>query len=343
MPHANSAVPQLTFIVSANNRVGYGHLMRCLTLARHARTFSIFAPRFLLPADSDAEPVRRAGFPVISTATEGVSIDPALRLDPKDGPLVIDSYSVTEDNLLALERAGLVVTLFDDGCRLGRYSCDAVIDSAPHASSLPYVGAPRTRLLLGTQYFPLRPEFSERIVGGPVARQHLLVTFGGGDEDDRSAAVFDIIRTLGVDFPVTIVLGPGYRGRLLGTTLPEDGHIRSPQDPDDLAELMASARLAISGAGGTALELAAMGVPSVLLTLSADQRPLTEALVSRGAGRAATSAADAVAAAIELYEDDKTLDEMSAAVAGLIDGRGAERIVSAINVIWSRRRIGVRT
>jgi spore coat polysaccharide biosynthesis predicted glycosyltransferase SpsG len=92
----------------------------------------------------------------------------------------------------------------------------------------------------------------------------------------------------------------------------------------------------------TAYELAALGVPAILLCLAEDHARSASALAEAGAVvslgvHGSVSPAELGAAAASLLRDPGRRAAMSRAALGLIDGRGAERTAELLARAISRR------
>lgn len=319
--------PVVTIRADCNAAIGYGHVMRCLAVAAALKDSGV-AVRFAMAPDSDRVPPEAAGYDVMAIATDEI----ITALDPQQGPLLLDSYEVGVDDLESLRAAGFRVALFDDAMRLKHYACDVVVDSAPDAPSLPYRGLPETRFCLGADYFPLRREFAAARREGPAAERAgtVVVTFGGGDPDDVTFRALGAIADIEGDFTVLAALGPAYAGRAV-----DGGRVRTVRNAADMAALLAQADLAICGGGGTAIELAYLGVPSVVLSLSPDQVAVARALAGAGAAdyindNIAINDAEIKMALRGLLNDRTKRQSMRDAGRSLIDGRGTARIANAI-------------
>jgi spore coat polysaccharide biosynthesis predicted glycosyltransferase SpsG len=112
---------------------------------------------------------------------------------------------------------------------------------------------------------------------------------------------------------------------------------------EDVAALMSRCDLAIASFGMTAYELAALGVPAILLCLTEDHARSASALADAGAAislgvHGSVSPAELGAAAASLLRDPGRRAAMSRAALGLIDGRGAERTAELLASSISRRR-----
>jgi RimJ/RimL family protein N-acetyltransferase len=95
---------------------------------------------------------------------------------------------------------------------------------------------------------------------------------------------------------------------------------------------MATADMALTGAGVTASELCAFGVPAVLLVLAENQEPVVDAIEAAGAAvRAHVDDPAGMARTVSaLVEDQERRATMAAAGRRLVDGRGALRVAARL-------------
>lgn len=329
---------QLTVRADGGNEIGYGHLVRTRTILRAIARKMDIEVRYLVRPDSDTSLIDEAGW-----STEVVEDDSWIeRLDPKAGPVLVDSYTTTVDHLDRLRDTGSLVVMLEDGKRLERYPVDLLIDSAPGASKLPYKGEMATLFALGVQYLPLRREFLEleRVESVRDRDPHILLTFGGSDPEDISSRLLPIIERMEGVGRITVVLGPGYQGHV--SLSDAGGRVVILRNVTRMSELMQDADLAISAGGGTALELAYVGVPTLLMPLTPDQQPIAYALVEAGASRMLTFQQDGEGATVAeqidvLLHDRDARSAMNRAGRALVDGRGAERIAHLILDQWRSR------
>lgn len=355
---------KIAFRADASTDIGTGHVMRCLTLARAlsarghdcrfvcrdlpghlADRIGTEYPVTLLPAPApglalpDApDHAAWAGVPAAQDAAE-------TRAAVADTDvLVVDHYAFDARWQIAARPFGARLVAIDDLADRA-HACDLLVD--PNFGRFPRdydalmpEGAER---LMGTTYALLRPEFAaarEAALarrGGPL--REILVAMGGVDRDDATGTVLralaGITRPPGLQ--VTVVMGAAapHLGAVttLATTLPFACQVLS--GVSDMASLMTRADLAIGAAGGTAWERCALGLPTLMLVLADNQIDGTAALDRTGAGIALGRADDAtmpdrLAAALGHLADPEGLAAMSARAAAICDGRGADRVVSAI-------------
>jgi UDP-2,4-diacetamido-2,4,6-trideoxy-beta-L-altropyranose hydrolase len=102
-----------------------------------------------------------------------------------------------------------------------------------------------------------------------------------------------------------------------------------------MPELMANADVAISGAGSTCWEMCFLGLPSIVIDVAENQRPIAEELDRRGIAIHLGSSRDVtpekIAAELKtLLAARERRATMSETGRNLVDGRGAERVASAM-------------
>lgn len=348
---------KIAFRVDASMRIGTGHVVRCLNLARvlRARGGAVtFVTRahdghlgaligkegfglVLLPApprqpDPSSEDYSQwLGVPVAQDAAETLA---ALAEDT--GWLVMDHYGL-DASWQARVRAGArrIFALEDLPGRT--HDCDVLLDQNALEEGEGGYGprAPGARLLLGPRHALLSAEYARcresmppRAAGPGTA----LVFFGGTDPADLTGRALEALCDPALAaLPVDIVLGPNYpfAARLEPAARARPGtRVLGPQP--HLAGLMAASGLAIGGGGVTAWERMCLGLPAVVVSLAENQRPSSEALAARGliayAGHFDTVTPRALARCIaRTMADAELLRSMSVRGMQLVDGLGAWR------------------
>jgi UDP-2,4-diacetamido-2,4,6-trideoxy-beta-L-altropyranose hydrolase len=253
---------------------------------------------------------------------------------------VVDGYQFNEDYHRELREKGLKILRIDD-IGGGHYCADLLLNPNLHATEELYRSRePHTRTLLGPNFALLRREFQawrdwrREIVPTP---SKLLVTMGGSDPGNLTARILDALASLGVgDLEVTVIVGgssPHFTSVEERTAIL--GSVRVLQNPTNIPALMAWADVAISAAGSTAWELCYMGLPAVLIDVAENQRPVARELSRRGVAMHAGSSDEVtpsrIATAVNrLLESRELRSHMSKCGRELVDGRGAERVLAAM-------------
>jgi UDP-2,4-diacetamido-2,4,6-trideoxy-beta-L-altropyranose hydrolase len=331
----------------ATVRMGTGHVMRCLALAHAAQTTG-FPCIFVSASSLTALPERVSaeGFDNESLAAEAGTAEDAqklIRLAERVNAswVVIDGYDFSADYQRSVKDAGHKLLAIDDFGHARRYRADIVVNPTPRASrSLYEIDEHSTTLLLGPRYALLRREFW----GGAGARTYpevarsLLVTLGGSDADNVTGIILRAITMVEVELDEAVVVigrnNPNYES-LAAQAGAMRASVSIVLDPGNMAELMRRADIAVSASGGTALELAAMGVPALLVPIADNQlavaRSLHDEHVAIGLGRVSTLRADSIAAAItDLMLNRARRVQLSSNGRALVDGKGAQRVVEAM-------------
>ncbi|PWC64400.1 hypothetical protein TSH58_22450 [Azospirillum sp. TSH58] len=329
--------------------------MRCLAVAEAVRELggdAHFAAASLPPALADR--LRSAGmaFHRIDAEAGGAADLAATRTVAAEtgaSAIVLDGYGFSEGWRAGLVGMGLSVLAFDDAGTGEPIHAGLIVNAAPDAASLPYrKGNPDARLLLGPAYAPLRREVREAaaVPKPPLEeRRGLLVTFGGSDPLGLTAPVIErLAPCLPSGVWLDVAVGGAVRDAAAVEAVAErfKDSVRLHHDTPRMGHLMAQAGLAVSAAGTTTGELAAIGTPAVLVTIADNQ--LEGARQSEALGWCALVPGQTEAAperiadvALELWADPARRRAMADKLAGIVDGQGALRIARALAEVVTRR------
>lgn len=196
------------------------------------------------------------------------------------------------------------------------------------------------RKLLGPKFALLRPEFREaretlRKRDGIIRR--ILVFFGGVDPTGETEKALEALDILGrPDIAVDVVVGSNNpNGEKIEAICRGMSNVTFHQQISNMAELMAAADLAIGAGGTTSWERCCLGLPSLIITLSANQHPIAKAISDAKAAFYLGASPNVQAVEIENFVRDLThrqnlLLEANAKSKVLVDARGSERIVDTV-------------
>jgi UDP-2,4-diacetamido-2,4,6-trideoxy-beta-L-altropyranose hydrolase len=328
----------------ASAEIGLGHVMRCLCLQAALRPLGVgccFAFRQMPAALQQqilAQGGRLAPLPVTDLAADAAAL---LRLAGELGAaaILLDGYRFDAAYQQALFRRGPALALLDDLNDRGRLYADLLINSLPHADQLGYGRtAPEARLLLGLKYVLLREEFRTAAPASQAAaeRPRLLVNFGGSDILGLSLPVTRQLLAMDPELPITLITGSGFPQPQAATELagqfPQLEHLHNCRA---MARQFSRTGLALAAPGATIYELAACGVPAVLLICAANQQLSAAAHARLGwcrvfDAREEKQLAAALAETLQLWRRPQERNLLQEKTAGLLDGQGAERIARAI-------------
>ncbi len=343
-----TACPALILRADGGPDIGGGHVMRCLALAQ---AWSEGGGRAVFCAATLAPSLRQRlvdeGFACIaieaacgSTADGEATAAAAVSLDAR--VIVVDGYQFPVAFHRRLRDAGLKVAALDDNGEIGACVDDLVINQNRHASPALYPQrAGHTRLLLGTEYALLRREF--RGWQGPLRQfpahvRQALVTLGAADPRNVTVGV---IASIGPALTaageiLVVVGGSNPHADALAARAAQLPNCHLIHDPGaDLPRLMAAADLAVCGGGTTMWEMACMGLPFIPIVIAENQRQAVAAMAGDGylTVDGTAVARDLPGAVAALAADAVRREALSRRGRQLVDGRGAERLCTALRAL----------
>jgi UDP-2,4-diacetamido-2,4,6-trideoxy-beta-L-altropyranose hydrolase len=352
--------------VDASLDIGTGHVMRCLTLADALRAAGADCrflcrehPGNLITL------IRDRGFPVsvLGAVDEGARILPADDHAPPDAGwlgcdwrkdasqtqqalaswrpdwLVLDHYALDSRWEIELQGCYEHLLVIDDLADR-THQADVLLDQNLGRLAEDYrdLVPGHCRHLIGPRYALLRPEFAEwrkwslerRQKGGPVKR--LLVSLGGVDKDNVTGQLLDALYEINLpeSMEITVVMGASApwleEVRERARRMLRDTEV--VLNVNDMARRMGEADLAIGAAGSTTWERCCLGLPTIVLVLAENQKEIAQVLHAEGAAHALL-ATDAMAELVHQWStitQRDYLDRLSRRAAGLVDGRGGDRV-----------------
>lgn len=333
---------RIYFRADANGQVGYGHLMRCLTIADACTDRGLW-PVFVMADEGAVETVEKRGFPCVVLHSDYRDMEremPALSGSLQaDTPLVLDSYFLTPGYVKALRERGFRLAWMDD---LGKedYPVDLLINYNLYAPRLGYPKDRDTQYLLGASYAPVRSAFRTEQVRVSGRLQTILVTTGAADPCGAGSFFAETLAELDAEAQILVVCGPYASDREALHALAEQcGRVSVLEGVSDLSPVMRRSDFAVAAAGSTLYELCAVGVPAMVYYFADNQRQGAEAF-SRLTGMAnlgdlradggRETAKRHLADALCAVRGKKERERIAGTMHGLVDGAGADRIAEAL-------------
>ncbi|GAA4894516.1 cytidylyltransferase domain-containing protein [Ferrimonas pelagia] len=321
----------IVFAVVGYAEVGLGHAFRTVMLANELVKADI---RFVLEARSDLaiDYIRQHNYPV-EICPDGELVERIATFSPD---LVINDLLDTSETYMAgLKAMGCKIVNFEDVAPASRHA-DLVVN-ALYPQQLP-----SKQVLTGARYFCLRDEFiylPERQQSGEIRR--VLLTFGGVDEGDLSCRTLSLIadecalRNIAID----IVVGPGYphTANLQQVIDACQASVELISKTKRISDYMARADMAITSGGRTVLELAAVGLPT--LVICQNQRETTHTFASSENGiinlgyRGEVSDEQIHQTFVRIVDDAHLRTTMLDKVAELDLTKGKDRVIRAITAL----------
>lgn len=343
----------VVFRADASRRLGTGHVMRCLTLAAALREEGWEATFICREASGDLIDLIESekGFPVHRLPEEAHPDEDARRSAEyleRQRPdwLVVDHYALNRTWETQLRPYTQRLMVIDDLANRP-HDCDLLLDQnyLPDLSRYDALVPSACRKLLGPKYALLREEFRSarahvQARSGEVKR--ILVSFGGSDLGNETLKALRALRRLEGNVAVNIIAG---------ATNPHTAELREfiadmaeatlHVQVDNMAELMAKADLCIGAGGSSTWERCCLGLPSVVVTVADNQEALTAALAVDGyllyLGKNSSVSEHDLCRAVACMQNNLLAEGFSKRGLALVDGRGAHRVVSALNATRSVR------
>lgn len=353
----------IAFRVDASDRIGTGHVMRCLTLADglKQRGWRIrFVSRHMLPHLRQlieqrshehralSGPPQEGGSELshaswLGTTQEADAQETLDSLADREWDwLVVDHYAIDHRWETSLrEHARRIMVIDDLADRV--HDCDMLLDQNYYRDMHDrYTGKVPAScvLLLGPAYALLRNEFAEKREaalqrGGKVGR--MLVFFGGIDRDNYTMSAIDALHQLPERIrQVDVVIGAMHPFRKQIVASCEARGFACHIQTDRISELIASADLAIGAGGVNTWERCCLGLPTLTICTADNQRQQLRDAAMAGLVYAPDSAADrseSIVRHVSALIDNAPLRRLlSRQGMTMVDGLGVERICGRLDV-----------
>ncbi|WP_321276192.1 hypothetical protein [Thiomicrorhabdus indica] len=188
------------FIVcNADASSGFGHLLRCLSLAQALRNQQVSVVLAGFFSDRAQEFINYFNFEY--RLSEQNSIVQTLQGLPKNASVVLDSYAFEIEQLIADQR----YVLIDDFCRFTSYPVEGVINFTLKAEQYDYLKKDSKSQALGLGYFLPHPSLHKvpsKFIDQP---KKILIMIGSGDTFGLVSRLVDLIPALDDNFEVKVL------------------------------------------------------------------------------------------------------------------------------------------
>ena len=319
-PKTDNKLTTVVIRVDASTRIGTGHVMRCLTLAKKLaehgskviflakqhqgnlnsiikkqgfKLFELSAPKESITRQTDEKYWLGCSYhddaQECLLALNGITVD----------LLIVDHYSL-DYQWQSLMKANVVkqqtfkIMVIDDLANR-EYKCDLLLDQTLGREQSDYIKlVPKDcLLLLGADFIMLRDEFSQHRQLATTKRaqtssiSNILITLGGTDPDNIAEKLLHWLITFKQTQPaiqVTLVANPAssFIDKLTKISI-SHRWINLISQPKSMAKIMLKADIAIGTSGATAWERCCLGLPSLSIISAENQNFLNDNLVKQGA------------------------------------------------------------
>ncbi|MFN0058774.1 MAG: cytidylyltransferase domain-containing protein [Planctomycetota bacterium] len=327
---------RICFHVLGTPELGLGHVYRALTLADRLIDHEL---QFVVPQDSAlaAALIARRFYPVVAAPAAEV-LKTILAGKPD---LVINDVLDTDDAFMRpLAAAGPAIINFED-LGAGSHFADVVINELYER----HPDAGPGRLFAGAEFCCLRDEFYSVDRCAPRAQvENVLLLFGGTDPAGLTLRSLRALDAIPGSWSLTVVLGLGCResSEIEKFAAQALHRVEIVRDTRVVSRFMAAADIAITSAGRTVLELAALGVPMVVIAQNERETRHAFARTSPGVvylGPAATlDPRDLTHTVEQLVSNALLRRKMSEVLTGARVREGIDKVLACIASVLEHRK-----
>lgn len=321
-----------------NTEISTGHVMRCLSIADAAQKRGISSV-FILADENAEQLINSRGYETVVLHTPWNQMEREIQtlisfLTKWDARvLIVDSYYVTTGYLSAVSE--VVKTVYIDDLNVFNYSVNSIICYANYWRKFDYQKRfSDNSLLLGCDYVPLRQEFSNlnrHIIRGKA--ENILIMSGGSDRYHILATIMnrlDVQKYKSIDV-VCGVFNEDYD--MLFDRFLNSSNVKIHKSLSNIVDYYINADIAISAGGTTLYELCACGTPTISYSFADNQLDNVmqfdrDGLIDYAGDVRTEDVVPNIIMLLEKYNNAEYRASKSCCMQKLVDGKGANRIVS---------------
>ncbi len=329
----------------ANREIGVGHVMRCLTIADALKKqgqqvkFIVSDTSVIGLLESRGQEYRVLGSDYRDMESELSALQEFIALD-KPKVMLADSYSVTSEYMSRVPR-DVRVAYMDDMCRTDILP-DLLINYNIFAEEALYgERTSKVRFLLGVPYVPVRQEFRNVNYQPCETAERVIITTGGSDKYNLAGQILrGVLKNETTALLKYTVVSGMYNTHLedLKQLAKEHENIELRCNVSNMWDLMRESDIAVSAAGSTMYELAALGLPTVCFSFVDNQERIARGFYEKGlvpySGNYLLQGEKMILEIVEqidcLAQDAELRRSYNRKQRETVDGLGAERIAAEL-------------
>ena len=328
----------------ANKHIGMGHLMRCITIAKQMVNYKCI----FLVSDLEAYGIVKSnGFESIClninykdfSCLEALKV---VNIGKKQNvrAILVDSYYVNKEYLVELKKRFLIACfnarkIFLPANVIINYNVNCNIKLYQKLYQGSY-----TKLLLGSEYVPLRDEFTSLKpykVKDNITK--ITIMTGGTDSYNFMGKFANLICDDPLYYNLQFVFISGKYNTFseqLVEYAQKKKNVSVIENANNIAELMHESDLVVSAGGTTIYELCAVGVPAIIFSMAHNQKGEAEYLGKMGAikyiGECTEKGFEEILKEVvyELINEKQERIAISKKMHTIADGYGAVRIANVL-------------
>lgn len=290
----------------------------------------------------------------VTVLTADCLTDPAALKERRGSPaalLVVDHYGLDAAYETPLRGSAKTLLVIDDLADRP-HNCDILLDQTFGRDVHAYkdLVPKHCRILTTSRHALLRPEFAAQRQKALARRQEapavarILISMGMTDPNNDTCTALSAIEAAGADSAVDVILGPSapHLPAVRNMSRSMSTEVTIHVDPDNVADLVTAADVAIGAGGSASWERCCLGLPTLVFTYGPVQKLVVRELERARAIVLVPPGPDSIVQRLAEYlhhlmTDQPRRREMAQAAAALCDGMGANRVARAIETLTKPR------
>lgn len=340
------------FRVDGTTQTGWERFYRCMTYAlalQRRRRPTYFLSQ--LEPNSLAMAIKRTGndwidadAPVGGEDDLEEMIQEIRRLRP--AAVIVDAPEASEPYLRELSATGTLVVSIDNLAAI-RFPSQLVINPTLAPGREAYEVTPGTQLLLGSRYALVRPEIrrSRQVRSLEPAQTspnnyRVLIALGDDDPNHQVKCLAEMMLHVPLVEKIDLAVRSCHPdlAELQAMVEANSERMKLATEPSEISSRLSRCHFAITSGGNWSIELACIGVPQMVIVQSEVHWPTAQRLEDEGAvtclGWHESVTPSTIRQAIQnLLTDPLERQAMTRCARKLIDGRGSDRLVTALEIL----------
>lgn len=259
---------RIAFRTMGSKYIGYGHLYRCLSLAKAIIKEAIDSHIIFIVNGEAAEIVRDHGFEYIESNV--FNNDCEIIKDADFDLVIIDSYDASNSYLRSIKNLTKILLFDDNNDIYDSQIPDILLNGNIHAKDLDYKRNGSTCFLLGLEYLVMQEAYWNDSNANLGNKEGILITTGGSDIFNISV---EILRELNkTDFIKKVVVGPGYSNKTINELSKlKDDNTSIIMKPNGLRKYIMNSEYVITASGSTVYEVLSQKSIPIIFSLADNQ------------------------------------------------------------------------
>lgn len=279
---------KICFRVDANSEIGQGHAMRCLSVAKQLVKRDEAECKFAVSDKKSESFFDGTGFECFNLGKDykdysenAANEFKQLLIEDHFDIAFLDSYYINKKYISII---GLCVKTACFFCKEEKISVNLLINYNVNYNKKFYFECYKKqncKLLLGTEYVPLREEFFiSKQRKEPLKAEKILFLTGGSDSQELvNDFIENSARLSSCDLTVVVGKYSDYKKSEI-TKVPNN--VKIVAQTNQIVDLMLANDLVISAGGTTMYELCALGIPSIIYSMADNQKSEAEYMGQHG-------------------------------------------------------------